>query len=323
MKDEILMIVNPTSGVDVNKDTVIETAARLLESQGLRLNVEFTKAKGDASKLASAAIDGGCRTVIAAGGDGTVREVANALWGSSTALGILPLGSGNGLARSLWIPQDYEKAIKIVGENHVINIDRGTANGHHFYSAFGVGFDAEVSYRFALDPHRGRKTYIKYALKELFTYKPRRYKIETDEGILEVEALLIAVCNCMQYGNNAYISPNADPTDGKLDITVVHQGNLALRAVAGFDLISGRLDQNVLVDMFCSGSVSIEPEDGNSLVHLDGEPVKTSLPVRIDCEVAGLRVVVPSKHKAFQPIISPAEAMWDDIVVDLKKRFKQ
>lgn len=319
--EDTLLIVNPRSGVDKNKEKIIETAARLCESRGLRLNIEFTSGPGNARLKAEEGRAKGTRCIICAGGDGTVRDVADGLWGSDVLMGIIPMGSGNGLARSLGIPQDPVEALHTALDGHDVIIDRGVANGQSFYSAFGMGMDAEVSYRFAQDGRRGRTTYIKHAVKQMFTYKPKRFRIMSGKISIETDALLLAVCNCMQYGNNAYISPKAMPTDGQLDITVVHQGSFLAKAIAGIDLFSGTLANNILVEMFRVDRLNVICGDGISpcISHLDGEPEKVAGEVDIYCDSRGLKIAVPEGARSFTPLLTPMKALIEDIRTDIKK----
>lgn len=315
---EVLLIINSKSGVDRKKDGLISAISESLASRGETLDVAYTSRPGDARSFAEEGAQDKKRLVIVAGGDGTINDAASGLWGSETALAIVPVGSGNGLARSLCIPQEIDKAIKIALDGRRAAIDRGAVNGKHFYCAFGTGFDAEVSYKFSLDPRRGRMTYIKYAIKELFTYRPRHFRISTDETEVETDAMLVAVCNCRQYGNNAYIAPGADASDGVLDVTVVHSGNFFAKAVAGFDLLSGCLDKNVLVEMFRVKRAVIET-DREGLMHLDGEPSEAPKVMDIQCESGGLNIMVPVSCEQFRPFISPMKSMWGDLVLDIKK----
>lgn len=320
--DEMLLIVNPKSGVHKSKNQIIETAARLCKSKGLRFNMEYTTGPGSGKELAARAAAEGIRLVAVAGGDGTIRDVADGVWGTDTVMAVIPMGSGNGLARSMSVPIEPEKALDLVLKNKNAVIDRGIAGGQSFYSAFGVGFDAEVSYKFSLDGRRGKSTYIKHALKEIFTYKPRKFKLVMGNDHIETEALLIAVCNCKQYGSNAYIAPHADPSDGMLDITVVHKGNFFAKAVAGFDLFSGTLDKNVLVECFKANNIIIEGETAH-MTHVDGEPTEMSSSIDIVCEPKGLKIAVPENVQPFKPIISPLKSMFDDLVVEIKNGLKQ
>lgn len=284
------------------------------------MNIEFTEGPGDARRLAASGT--GMDAVVAVGGDGTVRDVADGVWGTQTVMGVVPTGSGNGLARSLGIPMDLHEALATALAGNWVDIDRGVANGCSFYSAFGVGVDAEISYRFAHDRRRGRTTYIKHAIRQMFSYPPSRFVIRGSRGMAETEALLIAVCNCMQYGNNAYISPKADPRDGLLDVTVVHQGTFLAKVKAGLDLFSGMLDHNVLVEAFRSGALEIEREGVEKcIVHLDGEPAEMLSKISIRCERGGLRVAVPVGSRTFKPVLTPLKAMWEDMLADIRKNL--
>lgn len=322
--NQALLIINPKSGVEKHKDFVVEAAAARCDKSGLCLDVEFTSGPGDAFRLARKAAEEGVAHVIVAGGDGTIRDAANGLWASQSILGIVPLGSGNGLARSMSVSQVVEKALDIAVEGHFATIDRGMANESSFYSAFGIGVDADVSYRFSKDKRRGRTTYIKHAIKELFSCRPRKFHLTMGQNEIKTEAMLIAVCNCQQYGNNAYIAPKADPTDGKLDITVIHSGNFISKMIAGIDLFSGTLDKNVLVENFRAPAVDIveEEAEGNVITHLDGEPMEMSPRVSIRCEEAGLRVAVPKEVHPFKPVFTPMRSILDDMVLDIRKMIK-
>lgn len=321
--EEVLLIVNPKSGVEKSRDSIVESAALLCEKRGLVFNVEYTKAVGDAETLARKAAGKGFKTVVVAGGDGTIRDAADGIWGSETTLGVLPMGSGNGLARSMGVSQYYEKALNTALCDNYVRIDRGLANGNSFYSAFGVGFDAEVSYKFSLDKRRGRTTYIKHAIREMFTFKPRKFRLLTDDSEIVTDAMLVAVCNCKQYGNNAYIAPKADPTDGELDVTVVHSGSFFAKVLAGLELFSGTLDRNILVENFKVKNIRIidEKSTGHIITHMDGEPIKTSGEVEIGCEKNGIKIAVPNEVQNFKPFFTPMRLIFDDLILDIKKNL--
>lgn len=184
------------------------------------MDTAYTTGHGDATRLTTDAASKGYRAVIAAGGDGTVNEIATALCGTSTALGIIPVGSGNGLARHLGLPLDVTEAIEVIAKDNIIDCDYGTANGRPFFCTFGVGFDAAVSEKFAHQKRRGKLSYIKSAISEYVSYNPQTYTISANGQILTQKAFIVACCNASQYGNNAYIAPTASITDGLLDITI-------------------------------------------------------------------------------------------------------
>lgn len=155
------------------------------------------------------------------GGDGTINEIARSLVHTDTALGIIPCGSGNGLARHLHIPMEPKKALEVLNEGCLDTIDYGKINGTDFFCTCGVGFDAFVSLKFAHAGKRGLLTYLEKTLQESLKYQPETYELETENGVSKYKAFLIACGNASQYGNNAYIAPQATLTDGLLDVTIL------------------------------------------------------------------------------------------------------
>lgn len=316
-----LLIINPISGTR-SKQGLVSLVKKHLGAIDIHVDAVETKAGGDAFKFASEAIQNGYDMVISAGGDGTVNEVANALAFSDCVLGILPFGSGNGLARSLGIPQDTLGALKIIENGHILKCDRGLVNRHPFYCTFGVGFDAAVSEKFSTMKRRGRITYIRSAFREFLNYRSQAYAIVIDKKVITEKALLIAVCNAPQYGNNAYIGPKAKLTDGLLDITVVHADNPFNTILMGIDMLTGMLDKNRSIGTFRVPSLSIvRTEEGP--VHLDGEPMHMGKHLEISCECGALKVYSLENQSEFMPFISPIRAVLDDMRYDVMDKFRK
>ncbi len=161
----LLLIINPISGLG-SKETFEPLVRKTLEPIGYEVKTVYTCARGDATRLARQAVKEGYYGVLAAGGDGTVNETARALCHTDTILGIIPCGSGNGLARHLGIPIDPASAVRIIAEGHVTESDFGAVNGRPFFCTFGVGFDAAVSSNFARQHRRGPLTYIRSTIAE-------------------------------------------------------------------------------------------------------------------------------------------------------------
>lgn len=316
---EALLIINPVSGTR-SKHGLITTVMERLSQRGVKVKCEITKGKGDASRMASEAAAKRMDFVISAGGDGTVNEIANSLSHTSTALGIIPLGSGNGLARSLGIPQDVNESLKVIEEGHILTCDRGIVNDFPFYCTFGLGFDAAVSEKFATMKRRGKVTYVRSALREFLRYRSEPYVIATDGNVLTDSAFLIAVCNAPQYGNNAYIAPKAQLSDGLLDITVVHKDSTLMAIKMGVDLMTGYLDRNTGIKTLKIKEAKIS-RLSEGPVHLDGEPMTLGKTLHITCDPGALRVFAPEKEPVFKPIVSPLRAMFDDIFYDMMARL--
>ena len=316
-----LLIINPISGTR-SKKGLTTIVRNHLKPLGINISVEETKSGGDAFHLASEAVAKGYEMVISAGGDGTVNEVANALAFSECTLGILPFGSGNGLARSLGIPQDTFAALKVIEAGKTMKCDRGIVNSHPFYCTFGIGFDAAVSEKFASMKKRGRITYIRSAFREFLNYRSQAYAIIIDGKVITEKALLIAVCNAPQYGNNAFIGPKAKLTDGMLDVTVVHADNPFNTLMMSMDMFTGMLDKNRGIGTFRVPSITIVRIESGP-VHLDGEPMQMGKKLDISCQKGALKVFAPEKQTEFYPFISPIRAILDDMRYDVMDKFRR
>ena len=316
----IMLIVNPISGTG-NKKDVPEVVERTLAAEGYSTDVRFTGGRGDATMFASEASDKGYYVVLACGGDGTVNETARALCGSQTALGILPAGSGNGLARHLGIPMDVELAMEIVCQRNVVPSDYGSVNGVPFFCTFGMGFDAAVSHRFARQNHRGLLSYVRSALSEYVQFRPTTYPISANGKLLTEKAFLVAVCNASQWGNNAYIAPEASLTDGLLDITVVHSGSPIDAAVMGMDIFTGFISKNTMVHCFrAPAAVIYRSEKGEA--HVDGEPMMLDEILDVKCHRGALRLFTPLDRDRFRPIVTPIKEMLRDARLSLNHIFR-
>ena len=316
----IMLIVNPISGTG-NKKDVPEVVERTLAAEGYSTDVRFTGGRGDATMFASEASDKGYYGVLACGGDGTVNETARALCGSQTALGILPAGSGNGLARHLGIPMDVELAMEIVCQRNVVPSDYGSVNGVPFFCTFGMGFDAAVSHRFARQNHRGLLSYVRSALSEYVQFRPTTYTISANGKLLTEKAFLVAVCNASQWGNNAYIAPEASLTDGLLDITVVHSGSPIDAALMGMDIFTGFISKNTMVHCFrAPAAVIYRSEKGEA--HVDGEPMMLDEILDVKCHRGALRLFTPLDRDRFRPIVTPIKEMLRDARLSLNHIFR-
>lgn len=307
---KILVLINPISGTN-KKDSIPEIFENGFKDTEFDLDIQFTQRAGHASFLAAKAAKGGYYGVVTVGGDGTVNETASALCGTQTALGIIPNGSGNGLARHLRIPLDIEKAIAVVKENNISTLDHCTANSRPFFCTFGVGFDAQVSENFAKRGKRGPLNYVRSALSEYLTYRSQRYKIVTPNGVITERAFIIACGNASQYGNNAYIAPNADITDGLIDVTVILPITPLDTAILGILLFSRHIDQDTNIISFRTPSLTIERESGG-IVHLDGEPVTMPATIDIRCHPRSLKAFTPAKEAEKNNLLTTLETgFWD------------
>lgn len=312
-KKKILLIINPISGT-LSKDGLAERVTRKLGSGKFDIEVAETTHAGHASQLAREAKERGYYAVLAAGGDGTVNEIAAALRDSDTALGILPYGSGNGLARHLYSSINVDHALDVIAKDMPLACDYGSVNGLPFFCTFGLGFDAKVTREFANAGSRGLITYIRSAISEYLNFTPSVYEITAYDGEelhkITAEAFILAVCNASQYGNNAFIAPRASICDGMLDLVIVHKGNPLTRAIAGAELFTGRLDRNLLIENIPSKKITIRHLPGPA--HIDGEPLTVPETLEIECREKGLKLFTDPDKGPFRPFITPIESMRDD-----------
>lgn len=314
------LIINPISGTR-SKAGLDRMVIDSLSPLGWEVEVVYTKGHGDATRLALSAIEKKCDAVLAAGGDGTINETAAALCGTGVVLGILPCGSGNGLARHLGIPIDLREGLKVIHEDHPADIDYATVNDRKFFCTCGVGFDAAVSAAFARKKTRGKFTYIQSTFETYANYEPEFYTIRANGKKLTEKAFLVAVCNASQYGNNAYIAPSASINDGLLDVTIIHAGNTLSTALVGVDMMTGMIERNMLIQTFRTDNIIIERERRGPS-HLDGEPLEMDDCLDIRCHHNGLRVFTPTVVHPFKPILTPVTAMFNDFKIAVSNLFQ-
>ncbi len=313
---KIMLIINPISGT-TGKAGLDEKAVRYLSPSGLEVDVRYTEYAGHASLLAAEAADKNYAGVIAAGGDGTINEVASSLCGTGVPLGIIPAGSGNGLARHVGIPIDFDLALKVIAQQYPIDADYGTVNGKPFFCTTGVGFDAAVSHRFASQGKRGLMMYVKSMLEIYRNYEPETYTLSANGHILTQKAFVVAVANASQYGNNAYIAPHASIRDGLLDVTIIHSGDILSTARVGIDMMTGYLDKNVNITTFRTPSVVIY-RSAEGPAHMDGEPMILGDILDIRCHKGALKMFVPKDYTTFRPIITPVKSALSGLGLTLR-----
>lgn len=289
-KKKIVFILNPISG-STNKEGVPHLIETFLDREIFEYTIENTLRAGHASEIARSAVESGVDIVVAVGGDGTVNEVARALTGSTTALGIIPCGSGNGLARHLMLPMNVKGAIEILNKCEIHALDYGIINGMPFFCTCGMGFDAFISMKFALSGKRGPITYVENVLKEGLKYKPETYIVEDETGTNKYEAFLISVANASQYGNDAYIAPQASMHDGLMDVIIMEPFDMLQAAQVSIDMFNKTLDKNSKIKTFRSKHIVIHRTEPG-VVHYDGDPIMADADLDIQIKEKGIRVVV-------------------------------
>jgi diacylglycerol kinase (ATP) len=258
-------------------------------------NVFITERPGHARELALAAIARGISTIIAWGGDGTMNEIGSAIAFTDTALALVPSGSGNGLARELRIPFEATAALQLAFSGHERTIDAGEIGERLFFNIAGVGLDARVAHRFAVDglEKRGFSRYLAITMRELASYQPDRLAITTGMSTVQTSSLLVAIANGRQYGNGAVIAPHARLDDGLLDLVIV-AGRSLVRACLELPFVfMGTIDH--LAGVMIQQTDSVQIASPYPLVyHVDGEPIAGTLTISVKARPRALRVKVPA-----------------------------
>jgi diacylglycerol kinase (ATP) len=290
-KEKIAFIINPKSGTS-NKNYLPGLIQETINDLEFEVELFFTEYAGHASVLATDLIKKGYSKIIAVGGDGTVNEVAKSLINTNSALGIIPCGSGNGLARSLKIPLKPIDAINLINYGKVISMDYGTINKLPFFCTCGVGFDAHIGNKFATSTKRGLFTYVKETINAYFYYRPRKYTIKIDGEKIKTKAFLVTVANAGQYGNDAYIAPQAELQDGKLDLCILNPFPKHHALNLGFRLFNKTMDRSEYINTIKGQSITIKRKKKGE-VHLDGEPAIMGKKLKIKIIGLGLKVIVP------------------------------
>lgn len=287
-----LFIINPISG---GRDKSHLPALIEKEMIGQPYELVYTKGPEHATQLTQEGIKNGFTHFVAVGGDGTVNEVAKALIGTDFNLGIIPQGSGNGLARHNKIPLELRNAIRVVKEHNVKRIDTCKLNNLPFINVSGIGFDAHIGKLFAENKKgkRGFSTYFNMTINEFKNYKSEKYQITANGKKLNKDAFLISFANSSQYGNNAYIAPDASMTDGLIDVCIMKPFHPLNVIDLGFKLFTKQINKSPFVETIKATEVEIEREHSGD-IHLDGEPFEQGKKLKIQVIPHSLNLLIPS-----------------------------
>lgn len=301
----IAFIINPVSGSKETqnaKKKLPKLIMQTLDSEQWLPNISFTEYAGHATEMAYQFARMGFDAVVAVGGDGTVNEVARGLvkgygapgTNSRTALGIIPMGSGNGFARHLNIPIKPQKALEMINHSEPISVDYGLANGKLFVSTCGTGFDALIADHFAGSNKRGFATYLQSIIQDIFSYTPQTYHLIGDGLDVTHKAFLITFANANQWGNDAMIAPKASIQDGKMDIMMMSEHALLGSASLALRLFAGSIDDSHFMDTILAKEVTLEREM-KAPFHIDGDPVEMEKDIHIKIIEDGLHVLVEKR----------------------------
>lgn len=290
---KVQAILNPRAGLKARR--ALDVLYREHEGWGA-LQIALTERPGHARELAETAVREQADLVLAVGGDGTVNEVAGGLLDSATTLGIVPVGSGNGLARALGIPRDPERALRALAGAVTRRMDVGLANGRPFLNVAGAGFDAAIGQEFhqhgRSGGRRGIWPYVRLSVRRVLSYRPLLYRIGLGPERLEARALVVAAFNGRQYGAGAVMAPRARFDDGLLDLVVLEAApwwEYLLAAPRSFLGDLARFRRYRLVQVPAAVIESDQPFEH----HRDGEPEAAGTRVELAVRPLALRVLVP------------------------------
>jgi YegS/Rv2252/BmrU family lipid kinase len=294
MKTKIAFIINPFSGTR-KKENLPAIILKELDSSIFEPEIIFTGYRGHGTELAREYAEKGFQFVVAVGGDGTVNEVARSLIHTNSSLGIIPIGSGNGLARHLGISMNIKNAVKQLNFSESILIDYGLVNGRPFFCTCGTGFDAYVSTEFAKGRRRGVMRYIEKIITGYFNYKSQKCHLKGDGIDLKAKAFVLTFANASQWGNNAYIAPQASVQDGKIDISIMSNFPIIAIPSLALQLFAKTIDKDLFMTTLRAKNITLTRES-NGPFHYDGEPYEEGTKIHIKTIPDGLKVLVKKRY---------------------------
>jgi len=314
MNRHILYIINPVAGTRTKKD-LEQFIEKNTKEKGIPFRILSSVADGDYSFLYKIILEEKITDIVVAGGDGTVSKVVGSLMNFEPIniglnFGIIPCGSGNGLAYSAKIPKQPAKALEIIFNGTASAVDGFYINDKFSCMLAGLGFDAKVAYDFTNEPKRGLLTYIKLSLKNFFSMKLHRFEIQTEQMKFETNAYFISVANSNQFGNNFTIAPKASLSDGLLDVVIVASPNKisfvvqTLQQLAGWNKLSGKVTKDANNKPSSPiqkkrGIIYFQTEKLNIVnhslapLHIDGEPAETADELKIEVKKKCFRLIQP------------------------------
>ncbi|KOP39790.1 diacylglycerol kinase family lipid kinase [Flavobacterium sp. WLB] len=253
----IHFIINPISGSGKHNLSASYILSQFPKNK-YKIEVDYTNQKKHAIELTKAAIAQNPDYIIACGGDGTINEVASSLIGTSIKLGIVPVGSGNGLASNLNIPRDFDKAIAIIKKGHATAMDVGQVNDKYFFSNMGIGIDALIIKKYERAGKRTLPAYIKAAMSSSLEFKPQKTIVHFDNKTLEINPLMLFISNSNEMGYNMSLTPKASLQDGLLDMIVIPKLSFLEKIMLGFNVLRNSIEKFKKAQHFLVKEIQIE-----------------------------------------------------------------
>lgn len=293
MAEKVFFIINKYSGKGF-QSAIEGQIIDACNAHHIEATLEYTQRRGHATELANEAVERGFNRIFARGGDGTVNEVARALVHSPAALGILPAGSGNGLARHLRIPLNLHGALHQLDQYKVIEMDTLLINGSLSVNVSGFGFDAHVAHEFGKNGQRGLTGYARLVLGDFMSYDEFEVDAIIDGVPTRQRAFMVAIANASQFGHNALVAPEASVSDGVLDLCFIRKVPFTEAAPFIAKMFRGNIRRSRFATLMKARQFSAVLASPQPL-HLDGEPSPPSNRFDVQIQPGSLRMIVPAQ----------------------------
>jgi len=290
-KKKILFIINPISGTGKQR-SVTDLINKHLDHDKFVYQITYTKMAGDGVQISKQAMDENIDTIVAVGGDGSVNEIASAIVNSKVSLGIIPTGSGNGLANHLNIPLKLSSAIEVINQEKVTHIDTATINNQLFLSIAGMGFDGLISKEYAKAKNRGFWPYFRIVTEEFKNYYPKRYNIVIDGKEKEVRALMINFANTDQFGYNTSIAPEAKINDGLIDVCILQKPPIIKLPFLVHLLFLKKIHHSKFMELIKAKEVVVYQKKAR-MINIDGEAIELGKKVEVKVNPSSLKLIIP------------------------------
>ncbi len=297
MENKVFFIINKYAGTSFqssDEGRIVNVCAQLK----LDCTIEYSQHKGHATQLARQAVSNGHKLVFAMGGDGTVNEVAQGLVHTTAALGIIPIGSGNGLARHLQVPLRTTQALGLLGKHQVIQMDTLLINNQLSVNVSGIGFDAHVANKFGKNSKRGLLGYIKLVMQEFKNFKEFEVRATIGQRSWMQKSFIIALANSSQFGNNVLVAPFASVCDGEMEICFIRKAPLIQAVNMTIKMFTGRIHRSSWVDIQKASQFLAECSQPIPF-HIDGEACTPVNKFLVKIQPASLRMIVPAFGKKY------------------------
>ncbi|MEP6737569.1 MAG: diacylglycerol kinase family protein [Chryseolinea sp.] len=294
---KVFFIINKYSGTGYEpaiEGRIIDRCGEL----GIVCTIQFTQHSGHATELAKQAVSENFKTVFVMGGDGTINEAAKGLLNTDTALGILPKGSGNGLAGHLGISKNLTRALDLLASHQIISMDTIAINKQLSVNVSGIGFDGHIAGLFGKNGKRGLINYIRLVIREFGRFKEFPMDITIDGKKISRDSFILAFANSSQFGNDARIAPTASVTDQLIDICFIRKVPLLQVFGFAFKMFMGKMEQSEFVDVIKGKKITVELKAPMAF-HIDGESHHDEKSFNVEIQPGSLKMIVPKNIPSF------------------------